>query len=100
MGAIVIWRKRTMLVWDYSCLGFVDLNLKPNSLKQSKAAYAVEEARTIIHAFLYPAQGGLLKSIYPTTSIPPSLCSVRESREKRKKHHTQWKETGSYFKAL
>lgn len=83
MVVTFIWRKRTMLVWDYSCFGFVDLKLRHNGLKQNKAAYAVEEARTKIYTFLYPARGGLLKSIYPTTSIPPSLCSVTETRGKR-----------------
>lgn len=98
MVVTVIWRKRTMLVWDYSCFGFVDLKLKHNGLKQNKAAYAVEEARTIIYTFLYQARGGLLKSIYPTTSIPPSLCSVTETREKRGGgNHTQRKENFPLF---
>lgn len=101
MVATVTWWKRTMLVWDYSCLGFVDVKLQHNNFKQSKAVCAVEEVRTIIYAFLHPAQCGLLKSVYPTTSIPPSLCSVRKDRKKEKKNHNQWKEKlGSYFKTL
>lgn len=97
MVITVIWRKRTMLVWDYSRLGLVDLKLQLKSLKQSKAAYAIEEAGTIIYAFLYPTQGGLLKSIYPTTSMPPSLCSVRERRGKRKKITVSGRKTWQLF---